>query len=155
MRMALETYGKAIVSCIISVFIFSFLVLLMQSYYEKVYPDHNTSSITPIYEDTISASGPPIIDVPKELKIKRGDTSYDAKSYADDKTNPNYISAWNKYKTFATAYQSDIDTEEIQVEVYGFDEIDVNNVGKIYTLMFKATNKNGHTTTRTSYVLIN
>ena len=157
MNALLQEYGDTLVSCIIGVILLVFIFFVTENYYDGIYPQYNDKSIVNMYHETMASSEPPILIVNKEIKIRRNDTRYDAMNCVKTHTRDSaeYQEIVNNYKALATAYESDSNQTEIDVDVLRIETVDVTKIGKVFNLIYKATNTNGHTTTKQVYVLIN
>lgn len=155
MNTLLEQYGDALISCIFGAIILVFVMILTSNYYDGLYPQYNQTSIVDVYADSMESSEPPVIIINKELKIRRNDERYDAKKYASDRSSAEYQAVLNNYKALATAYESDSNHTQINVDVLRIEDVDITQPGTVHNLIYKATNSNGHTTTKQVYVLIN
>ena len=155
MNALLQEYGDALVSCIIGAIILVFMIGVTTNYYDRIYPDYNQQSIVDVYTDSMASAEPPILIVDKEIKIRRNDDNYNAKKYAGNRNSREYKNVMNNYKALATAYESDSNHTKIDVDVLRIETVDVTKVGKVFNLLYKVTNTNGHTTTKQVYVLIN
>lgn len=159
MSALLEEYGEALIACIIAAILLPFIMFTVKNAYQKVYPDYNNESMETINQNLIKNSGSPELVANEAVRIRKGDLSYSTRTYMSNPNSTEYKNALNKYKALAIAYktgtgdQNNKDTV-IPVEVYGTENIDVNNFGAVYTILFKATNQNGHTTTKEMKVLI-
>lgn len=157
----LEEYGEAIVACVIAAILLPFMLYSIQNFYKEKYPTYNDKSMETVNQSIIANSGSPELIASETFRIRKGDTSYDTRSYmlANNISSEGYKNALNNYKSLAKAYETGTGSQtnkdqEISVDVYGTENIDVNNFGEVYNILFKATNKHGHTTTKQMKIII-
>lgn len=157
MNTLLEEYGNALVACVIAAILLPFIMFAVRDVYKNTYPTYNDKSMEKVNRTLIKNSGSPELVAPETYRIRKGDTSYDTSNCNPSTTQ--YQNAMKKYQALAKAYQTGTGDQankdtEIPVIVYNTENIDVNNFGAVYTILFKATNANGHTTTKSMKVII-
>lgn len=153
----LKEYGNAIIACVFGAIILAFIVGFLTNSYDRIYPNYSnySHSFAEENKDEMENSGGPVIVINNELKIHRNDDNYNAIKYAGNRDSEEYKNVINNYKALATAYASATDDTVINVDVLRTEFVDVTQPGKVYPIMYKATNDRGHTTVRTVYILIN
>lgn len=149
MRVFLQEYGRSLLAVIVGS-----LSIGMSMFFLTKQICVNLNDGQESVAHVSAAEDKPVILAPRVVKIDKGDSRYDAKTYADNKESDEYKQVYQFYLKEVRAYEnSERNTECENLSVVGLEQIDVMQVGR-YCLIYKAENYGGHTFVKNVNVIV-
>lgn len=151
MRALLGEYTNTILAAVVGAFVLILGTFVLSENLNVLFPVTDTAGI----EQTNNQVGKaPVLVVPDNLKIQKGDKNYDAKSISN-KTSAAYKKVKQNYLKLVKAYENSSCKEVCSnVDVSGIEDININKIGN-NILIYQARNREGETYLKRANIIVN
>lgn len=152
MRVFMGEYGRTILVALVGVFALGMGCLFLMERLHIFYPETKGRGLEGV-ENT--GDNLPVLLVPNNLKIKKGDKNYDAKSHQSEPGKQEYLRVKQNYLKMVQAYE-DASCQETSASlaVYGINDVNVEKIGS-YILIYQVKDKEGQVFQRKTKVIVN